>query len=86
MTDTLNNLFTQWWDFVDSRGVVRRIVLVASIYMLWTGSVWANDYAFAALAAGKADVGVAAIMAAITAPATMLVGYVFKSYLDSRAP
>lgn len=85
MTELIQNSFTRFWDFVDQRGVIRRIVLFAAMGMLWVQAEWANEYAQAALAVGKADAGVAAIIAAISAPATMLVGYVFKHYLDSRA-
>lgn len=85
MTDILNNWLTRFWDFLDTRGVIRRAVLGVSIWMLWLQGTWANEYALKALAAGKADTGVAAIMAAISAPATLLVGYVFKQYLDSRS-
>jgi hypothetical protein len=84
MTEMLTNSFTQFWDFVDSRGVIRRIVLGLAIYMLWVQGQWANEYASEALVLGKSDVGIAAIMAAITAPATMLVGFIFKNYLESR--
>ena len=85
MTEALNNWLTRFWDFLDTRGVIRRSVLYLSVWMLWVQGSWANEYALKALALGKADVGVAAIMAAITAPATLLVGYVFKQYLDSKA-
>jgi hypothetical protein len=84
MTEMLTNSFTQFWDFVHSRGVIRRIVLGLAIYMLWVQGQWANEYASEALVLGKSDVGIAAIMAAITAPATMLVGFIFKNYLESR--
>jgi hypothetical protein len=85
VADILNNSFTRFWDFVDSRGVIRRVVLGIAIYMLWVQAKWANEYALTALSHGKSDASIAAIVAAISAPATMLVGYVFKTYSDSRA-
>jgi hypothetical protein len=84
MSEILNNTFTRFWDFVDSRGVIRRIVLGIAIYMLWVQANWANEYALTALASGKSDASIAAIIAAISAPATMLVGWVFKTYITSR--
>jgi hypothetical protein len=84
MTEMLSNSFTQFWDFIDRRGVIRRIVLGVSIWMLWVQAEWAHEYSLAALALGKSDAGVAAILAALSAPATLLVGYVFKNYLTSR--
>jgi len=85
MTDILNNTFTRFWDFVDTRGVIRRVVLGIAIYMLWVQANWANEYALTALALGKSDASIAAIIAALSAPATMLVGWVFKTYADSRS-
>lgn len=84
MTDVLNNWFTKLWDFVDQRGIIRRAVLGVSMWLLYVQGIWANEFALKALALGKADIGVAGIMSAITAPATLLVGYTFKNYLDSR--
>jgi len=84
MTETLNNWITQWWDFVDQRGVVRRLVLGVSLWMLWDVSKWGMAYADKALAAGSTDAALAAVMAAAGGPATLLVGYVFRVYIDSR--
>lgn len=84
MPEILDNMLTRVWDWIDTRGVIRRLVLGITIWMLWREGAWAYDYALRALSAGKADMGVAAIMAAITAPATLLAGYVFKAYLQSR--
>lgn len=84
MPKIFSNGLTQFWDWVDTRGVIRRVVMFVSMYMLWVQGHWAYDYAVAALAAGKGDAGTAAVIAAIGAPATALVGYVFKNYLDSR--
>jgi hypothetical protein len=84
MTEVLNNWFTAFWDFLDTRGIIRRSVLGISIWMLWVQAEWAHEYSLTALALGKSDAGVAAILAALSAPATLLVGYVFKNYLDSK--
>lgn len=84
MTEMLNNWLTRFWDFLDRRGVIRRAVLGVSIWMLWVQAEWAHEYSLTALALGKSDAGVAAILAALSAPATLLVGYVFKTYADSR--
>jgi hypothetical protein len=84
MTEMLTNSFTQFWDFIDQRGVIRRAVLGVSIWMLCVQANWAYEYSLAALALGKADVGVAAIVTALSAPATLLVVSVFKNYVESR--
>jgi len=84
MTALLNNSMTKFWDWIDTRGVIRRAVLFIAIYMLWVQAEWARDYAFESLALGKSDASIAAIIASLSAPATMLVGFVFKHYLESR--
>jgi hypothetical protein len=86
MNEVLNNGFTKFWDFVDNRGVIRRIVLGIAIWFTWLAGNYAFMYAMEALAKGKADAGIAAVIAAFTMPATALAGYVFKAYLDSKAP
>lgn len=68
-------------DFIDKRGVVRRVVLAVAIYMTWRVSVWAMMFV------GHSDlsgVDLAAVVAAVTAPVTAFGGYVFKAYIDSR--
>lgn len=84
MTAPLNNLLTRWWEFVDSRGIVRRAVLAVSLWMLWDVSKWGMDYADRALAMGKTDASLGAVMVAAGGPATLLAGYVFKLYTESR--
>jgi hypothetical protein len=86
MTAGLENWFTRWWDFVDTRGVIRRVVLGITIWMLWRVTAWSMAYADAALAAGNTDASLGAVMMAVGGPATVLAGYVFKLYVDSRQP
>lgn len=85
MTKLFENWLTRIWDWVDTRGVIRRGVLGVIIWMNWTAGEHAYEYALTALAVGKTDAGVGAVIAAFTAPAALLAGYVFKSYVDTRA-
>jgi len=78
------NHLTKFWDFIDNRGVIRRVVLGMSIWMLYDAGKWAGVYATQALELGKTDVGIGVVIGAVTAPATLLAGYVFKAYLESR--
>lgn len=80
----LNNWLTRWWDFIDSRGIVRRAVLAVSLWMLWDVSKWGMDYADRALAAGNTDASLGAVMVAAGGPATLLAGWVFKLYVETR--
>lgn len=84
MTKLLNNWLTQFWDFIDTRGVIRRGVLGVIIWMNWIAGEHAYEYALTALAVGKTDAGVGAVIAAFTAPAALLAGYVFKTYAEAR--
>ena len=82
MGEMLDNGLTRLWDWIDTRGVVRRIVLAVAIYMTWRVSVWAMAYVEGSTRPG-ADL--ALIIGAVTAPVTVFGGYVFKAYIDSRA-
>ncbi len=84
MTKLLNNWLTQFWDFIDTRGVIRRAVLAVVIWMNWVVGEHAYEYSLTALAVGKTDAGVGAVIAAFTAPAALLAGYVFKTYAEAR--
>ena len=84
MTAALNNWLTRWWDFVDSRGIVRRAVLGVSLWMLWDVSKWGMTYADKALDKGITDASLGAVMVAAGGPATLLAGWVFKLYVDTR--
>jgi hypothetical protein len=80
-----NNWLTAFWDWVDTRGVVRRIVLGLAMWMTYWVSFKMTEFAFAALAANQLSGNIPLIIASITAPIVALGGYVFKAYLDSRA-
>lgn len=85
MTKLFENWLTRIWDWVDTRGVIRRAVLGVIIWMNWVAGEHAYEYALTALAVGKTDAGVGAVIAAFTAPAALLAGYGFKSYVDTRS-
>lgn len=71
----------RFWDWIDKRGIVRRVVLGIAVWMTWRATVWAT--AFAA-ASDKPGLEVAAIIAAATAPLTLFTASVFKAYVESR--
>lgn len=61
---------------------VRSFTLASSIYLLYEVSRWATAFADASARTGAE---IAMIVAAATAPATLLAGYAFKLYIDSKA-
>lgn len=86
MSELFDNWITAFWDWIDTRGVIRRIVLFATMWMTFWVSYKMTEFAFAALAASKLSEGnIVLAIGAITAPIVALGGYVFKVYLDSRA-
>jgi hypothetical protein len=85
MGELINSKLTQLWDFVDTRGVIRRIVLGVAIWMTFWVTVKMVDFAFMALTLDRLSANVPLIIGAVTAPVVALGGYVFKAYLDSRA-
>lgn len=85
MSEILQNWFTSFWDFIDTRGVIRRLVLAVAMWMTFWVSYRMTEFAFAALSAKSISEGnIVLAIGAITAPIVTLGGYVFKVYLDSR--
>jgi hypothetical protein len=80
-TDRLAGRVSAFWDFVDNRGVIRRLVLLAAIVMTWRVSLWAMEFAGLCKLSG---VEAAALIAAVTAPVTLFASSVFKNYIEAR--
>lgn len=85
MPKIFENTITAFWDWVDNRGVIRRLVLAAAMWMTFWVSFRMTEFAFQALASNQVSGNIPLIIGAITAPIVALGGYVFKAYLDSRA-
>lgn len=60
---------------------VRSGVLYVTVWMTWEAFKWAGIFA---TTTDKTGIEVAAIIAAVTAPISVLQGYVFKVYADGR--
>lgn len=73
---------TIFWDWVDRRCIVRRIVLGVTVWMVYEAFSWAARFASATEKDG-AEVGL--IIAAVTGPIAVLQGYVFKLYSENRS-
>lgn len=72
----------KFWDWIDKRGIVRRIVLAIAIWMTWEVSQWAMLFV---TGSSRPGIDLAAIIAAVTTPVTVFGGFVFKAYIESRA-
>lgn len=78
----MKQMISDLLDFVDERAVVRRAVLFITLWMTWEAFYWAAKFA---TLTDKSGIEVAAIIAAVTAPISLLQGFVFKVYADGRA-
>jgi hypothetical protein len=85
MSRLLSTVLTKFWDFIDTRGVIRRIVLFATMWMTFWVSLKMTDLAMMALELNRLTGIVPTVIAAVTLPIVTLGGYVFKVYLDSRS-
>ena len=85
MSEVFQNWLTAFWDWIDTRGVIRRIVLFTAIGMTFWISYRMTEFAFLALELDRVSANIPLIIGAVTAPIVALGGYVFKVYLDSRA-
>lgn len=70
------------WNWIDQRGIVRRVVLGVAIAMTWNVTVWAMHFVEHS---NRPGLDLAAIIAAVTGPVTLFGGFVFKAYIESRA-
>ena len=78
-------LLERFWDFVDKRGVIRRIALGVAVWSMVWASIWGMRFADAVLADPDANLADGAMLiTAVTAPLVALCGYMFKTYLGSR--
>ena len=85
MSYLISTYLTKFWDFIDTRGVIRRIVLGTTMWMTFWVSFRATELAMRALELDRLTAVVPTTIAAITLPIVTLSGYVFKVYLDSRS-
>lgn len=83
MADELKNWFTIWWDWVDNRQVIRRIIVIGTwivtLQLIMTLVKWA-------IAAENLRTGadIAMILGAAMTPITILQGFVTSFYFNAR--
>jgi hypothetical protein len=68
-------------DFIDSRQVVRRAMVLIVLWQLVDAYIWAKGFA---ARPGMSGTEIAAVIAAITGPVTILQGFLFRMYDASR--
>lgn len=72
---------SRFWDWIDTRSIVRRITLFVTLWMTWESFMWAAQFAETT---DKAGLEAAAIIAAVTAPIAALQGFIFNTYSNAR--
>ena len=77
----MTKYLSMFWDFVDSRSIIRRINLLSVLWLSWASFQWAMLFATETAKSG-AEVGL--IIAAVTAPIAGLQAFVVKVYSDAR--
>lgn len=65
--------------------VRRSAVLFVTLWMTWRAFTWAAAYASAMSATNESMLAAAAMIAAVTAPISMLQASVFKAYIEAKA-
>lgn len=78
----MNIISKRFWDWVDGRYVVRRLLLGVTTWLAIDSYFWAARFAETTTKPG-AEVGL--IVAAVTGPVSLLLAQVAKLYGDGRA-
>jgi hypothetical protein len=74
-------MIERFWNWIDTRAIVRRAVLFTTLWMTWAAFAWAAGFAESTERTG---IEVAAIIAAVTAPIAALQGFIFSVYSAGR--
>jgi len=72
---------SKFWDWIDNRAIIRRIMVFSTMYMTWDAYKWGTHFAETTQRVGME---VPSIITAVTAPVIVLMGYVLKVYSDGR--
>lgn len=81
MIKRLHSFLEYFWAWVDSRAIVRRVVLAYTLYMTWYGVHACIEFAKVSQFDG---LGTAAVIAAVLAPIAALQGFAFANYTNGR--
>ena len=79
--DIIKQPITKLLDFIDTRAIVRRFVLMFTLYMTWEVTHQAWIFASSSHFDGM---GTAAVIAAILTPVSVLQGFAFNNYIKSK--
>lgn len=81
MTQLIRNWFTDLWDWIDNRGVVRRLMVLGTFLLNGHFVLWAMKFSETS---GRVGADIALIIGAIGVPMSALAGVMFNTYSASR--
>lgn len=70
-----------FWNWLDNRMIVRRLLLIGTVYLVWDSYAWCKSFAEHTERDG---LQIAAIIAAVTGPVTILLKFVLDNYSNSK--
>ena len=73
------SLLVKFLEFIDNRAIVRRGVLIFTLYLTYSMSYSAWEFAVTALALHYDGLSIAGIIAAVLAPTAALQGFAFQA-------
>lgn len=85
-TDGWFGWLTRLWDFVDKREIDKHVVSLVVLYGTMIVTQWAMRFAETQSALGRSGVEIAAIIAAVLGPYSILQAAAIKFYFDNRTP
>jgi hypothetical protein len=85
-TDGWFGWLTRLWDFIDAREIDKHVVSVSVMYGTLLVTQWAMGFAEAQSALGRSGVEIAATIAAVLGPYSLLQAAAIKFYFDNRNP
>jgi hypothetical protein len=85
-TDGWFGWLTRLWDWIDQREIDKHLVSVMVLYGTMIVTQWAMGFAEAQSGMGRSGVEIAAIIAAVLGPYSILQAAAIKFYFDNRTP
>lgn len=84
-TDGWFGWLTRIWDFIDAREIDKHAVSISVMYGTLLVTEWAMGFAESQSALGRSGVEIAATIAAVLGPYSLLQAAAIKFYFSSRA-
>ena len=77
----MTTIWHGFWEWLDNRTIVRRLLLLGTSWMVWDSYEWCKSFAESTERDG---LQIAGIIAAVTGPVTLLLKFVLDNYSEAR--